>query len=599
MTSTAARRRPLAASVAVLAAALSWMVTVPTAGTPAGASPLTAVVDPALHAVQGTVKVIVQGTSSVESAVRRMGGTVTHDLPLIGGFSATVPARDVQRIAHVPGARAITLDRSTHVQGVTLGENPRGSTNNIPNVYRKVTHADQLANVGARGQGVTVALIDTGVTAMPDVANGLQTVSVDPLGQVTTPCVNFTDEPTCDDSYGHGTFMAGLIIGDGTSSNGQYTGMAPRAKVISLKIAGADGSSDVSTIIAALQWVVLNKTTYNIRAINLSLGTDSTQSYHVDPLDFAVEQAWQSGLVVDVAASNRGPAAATISDPANDPFVITVGAVDDKGTSTLNDDVLPNFSGRGPTATDGLAKPDIAAPGAHLVSLAAPGATITTQFPSTMPAPYRRGSGTSMANAVVTGLVADLISAQPTATPNRIKYELTSTARHTSASSDPLAIGAGEVDGWGALNAGIGVANVGVQPGLGTGSLEASRGTVGVVLDNGTNTVLDANAGDVTSLASGGPDGTSWWGTSWWGTSWWGGVTSGTSWWSVPSGTSWWESSPAGTSWWGTSWWEDSPYGTSWWGTSWWGASMSGVNSSTEDYGTSWWGGAWYGAWDQ
>src|SRR5947207_2338997 len=157
---------------------------------------------------------------------------------------------------------------------------------------------------------------------------------------------------------------------------------SPRAKIVSIKMAGASGSSDVSTIIAAIQWVVANRSTYGIRVLNLSLGTDSTQSYTIDPLDFAVEKAWQTGIVVNVAASNRGPAAGTVSKPADDPFVITVGAIDDNGTNGTNDDILPNFTGRGPTAADGLAKPDLVAPGAQLVSLAAPGAPITPPFPS-------------------------------------------------------------------------------------------------------------------------------------------------------------------------------------------------------------------------
>ena len=584
MAMTVARRRERSAAVAVLALALSWLIATPVGGSSLGSafgSGPAAVVDPAVRAASGTVGVIVQGTHSVESAVRDMGGRITHDLPLIGGFSARVPAGDVDRIAHLPGATAITLDRPTHVQAVPT--TPLGSTDGIPSVYKKVTHGDSLQTTGARGQGVTVALIDTGVTSLPDISGAIQRVSGDPLGLTSRPCVNFTDEPTCADSYGHGTFMAGLIAGDGTSSNGKWVGMAPRAKILSLKIAGASGASDVSTIIAALQWVVQWRSTYGIRVLNLSLGTDSTQSYTVDPLDYAVEKAWQSGIVVNVAASNRGPSAETISDPANDPFVITVGAIDDQGTAGLGDDLLPNFSGRGPTATDHLSKPDVAAPGAHLVSLAAPDASITTQFPSTMTAPYRRGSGTSMANAVVSGLVAQMLSANPSMSPDRVKYALTSTARNDGSSRDPLAVGSGVVDGAAALTAGPGLANADVVPSMGTGSLAASRGTVGVVLDDPTGTVLDASSGDLSSLAS--VEGTSWWGTSWWGTSWWDAVMNGTSWW----GTSWW-----GTSWWGTSWW-----GTSWWGTSWWGASTNGIADPSESYGTSWWGGAWYGAWDQ
>src|SRR3954451_16241656 len=401
-----------------MAAALSWMVTVP-AGSAPPAPPVSVVVDPALRAAQGvaagvdgTVGVIVRGSASAESSVRRMGGRITHDLPLIGGFSARVPARDVPRLAQLRGTTSVTLDRATHVQATT------GSTNNLPSVYTKETRADGLNKAGARGQGVTEALIDTGVSRLPDIADAIVDVATDPLGLTTKPCVNLSGEPGCADSYGHGTFMAGIIAGDGTSSGGKYVGAAPATKILSLKIAGASGAADVSTVIAAIQWVVTNRASYNIRVLNLSLGTDSTQSYTVDPLDYAVERAWDSGIVVDVAASNRGPAAYTISDPANDPFVITVGALDDKGTSGINDDVVPNFTGRGPTATDELPKPDVVAPGAHIASLAAPGAhivlvaapgpTITTQYASTMAAPSRRGPGTSMANAAVTGLVADL-----------------------------------------------------------------------------------------------------------------------------------------------------------------------------------------------
>src|SRR5207245_1877202 len=129
---------------------------------------------------------------------------------------------------------------------------------------------------------------------------------------------------------------------------------------------------------AAIQWVVSFKDRYGIKVLNLSLGTDSTQTYRTDPLNYAVERAWDSGIVVVVSASNRGPGPATISKPGDDPLVITVGAVDDRGTPGLGDDELPNFSSHGPTAADGLAKPDLVAPGGHIVSLRAPGSAIDT-----------------------------------------------------------------------------------------------------------------------------------------------------------------------------------------------------------------------------
>ena len=553
--------RRSSAVVAVFAAALSWAVTAPAASTPPRSA--AAVVDPALRSVHGTVGVIVSGARSSERAVVKAGGSITRELPIIGGYAAKVPANDLSTIARVPGVTAITWDRPTHVQSTP------GSTNNIPSVYKKVAGGVKLAAAGGNGQGVNVALIDTGVTALPDIAGAIVPLTPDVLGMPQQMCLNLSGDGTCNDMYGHGTFMAGIIAGNGSASGGQYIGMAPGAGIVSIKVAGASGASDVSTIIAALQWVVQNKATYNIRALNLSLGTDSTQSYHVDPFDFAVEQAWNAGIVVNVAASNRGPGAATISDPANDPFVITVGAIDDKGTSGLGDDVLPNFSSRGPTASDGLAKPDVVASGAHVVSLAAPGATITTQFPSTMAAPYRRGSGTSMATAVVTGTVAQMLSLNPALTPNRIKYMLMSTA-HADASNDPMAVGAGLADGWAAMSAGVGVANVGVQPGLGTGSLAASRGTVGVVLDDTNQTVLDASSGDLTSALTTFPEGSNWFGSNWFGSNWF------------------------GSNWFGSNW-----FGSNWFGSNWFGSNWFGTPDSTSDYGSNWFGSNWFGAWDQ
>src|SRR4051794_30859086 len=255
-------RRRSSAVVAVIAAALSWAVAAPAASTPPR-SPA-AIVDPALRAMHGTVGVVISGARSTEQAVVKAGGSITRELPIIGGYAAKVPANDITTIARVPGVKAITWDRPTHVQSAT------GSTNNIPSVYKKVVKGSNLSNLGGNGQGVTVALIDTGVTSsLPDIANSIVPVTTDPNGLLGGSCVNFTAE-TCDDTFGHGTFMAGLIAGNGAASNGKYVGMAPGARILSVKIAGATGASDVSTIIAALQWVVSFKAQYGIRIINLS-----------------------------------------------------------------------------------------------------------------------------------------------------------------------------------------------------------------------------------------------------------------------------------------------------------------------------------------
>jgi serine protease AprX len=599
------RRRPAAllAGAALVAALLPGTLAAHAAATPAsGISSPIASVDPALSHLRGSVGVIVQAAGgsvrSAEAATARLGGRVTRDLPIVSGFAAKLPARAVDRLAHITGVRAITLDGRLHVQASTPASTIT-TPNDLPSVYRKVVRADKLAAAGADGSGVTVALIDTGVAALPDIANRIVPVHTDPLGLMTAPCMNFSTESTCDDTYGHGTFVAGMIAGDGTSSHGKYVGAAPDANVLSVKLAGADGSADVSQTLAAIQWVVSFASTYNIRVLNLSLGTDSTQSYRVDPLNYAVEQAWKSGIAVVVAASNRGPGAATISKPGDDPFVITVGASFDAGTATLNDDSIPNFSSHGPTAADGLAKPDVLAPGTHVVSLAAPGSTISTQFPPTMAAPYRRGSGTSFANGVVSGVVADMVSANPGLTPDRIKFALMSTAR-AYPGADPMAQGSGVVDGFAALfSAPAGLANQNVPWSDGTGSLELSRGTVHVSLAgaDGTAQYVDGDASVGVQLYS--PTvllGSAWTSLNWWLAPWAGNNWTGNNW----TGNNWTGNNWTGNNWTGNNWTGNNWTGNNWTGNNWTGNNWTGNNWTGNNWtGNNWTGSAWYGVWDQ
>src|SRR5919107_2598551 len=419
--------------------------------------------------------------SAPEEAVRRLGGQVTRALPIVGGFAATVPATVAGELARLPGVRAVTPDAKLRVQGTA-------STATVRSVYPKVVRADAAWQRGITGRGVTVAVLDTGVANVPDLAGRLVQVRNDLTGR-TEPCKNLSGELDCNDRYGHGTFIAGLVAGNGASSGGKWKGVAPEASILSVKAAGADGAADVSNILAAIQWVVSFKDRYNIGVLNLSLGTDSKQDWKVDPLNYAVEQAWAAGMTVVVAASNEGPGAGTITKPADDPWVVTVGATDDRGTAGVSDDLLPDFSGRGPTA-HGLAKPDVAAPGAHVISLRAPGSTIDTRFPYYVDGSYRQGSGTSMATGVVSGAVALMLQANPGVSPDRAKYALTATSRD-AASDDPMAVGSGVVDAAAAaFSAPAGVANQGLARSNGKGSLALSRGSVQVSTDNLLGTVL-------------------------------------------------------------------------------------------------------------
>ncbi|HEV7863608.1 MAG TPA: S8 family peptidase [Acidimicrobiia bacterium] len=416
--------------------------------------------------------VIVQGTSeaAARAAVAAHQGTVTGDLWIVNGVAADVPEGEVASLEAEPGVTHVSSDVAVHVQDADPSPLHAATA-----AYSKVVGADQLWAEGVDGDGITVAVVDTGIAKVADLA-GRVIGGVDFSGG---------GDPYKDE-FGHGTFVAGLIAGDGTSSFGQYKGVAPKAKLVSIKIAGADGSSDVSHVLAAMQWAVSYRGTYGIKVLNLSLGTDSTQTYHLSPLNSAVERAWDSGIVVTVSASNNGPGAGTITKPGDDPLVVTVGAIDDVGTVGRTDDVLAGFSGQGPTTADGLTKPDLVAPGRSVIGLRAPGSAIDVAYPgSRVGSAYFKGSGTSFSTAVTSGAAALIIDREPGLSPDQVKARLLG-----SASAGP--VGNPNVDGQGSLNAyaaahagTFNAANVGVARSLGTGSIELDRGSLHVQIQTG------------------------------------------------------------------------------------------------------------------
>jgi serine protease AprX len=304
-------------------------------------------------------------------------------------------------------------------------------------------------NYGYNGSGVGVAVIDSGVTLKNDLkgANGISRVvySQDYVGGDGS------------DAYGHGTHVAGIIGANGTNSTGSaftrtFKGMAPNVNIINFRVLDQNGSGNESDVISAIQQAIALKNTYNIRVINLSLGRQVYESYTLDPLCQAVEAAWKAGIVVVVAAGNSGrdnsmgtKGYGTIAAPGNDPYVITVGAVNAHGTVSIADDSIASYSSKGPTLIDHIAKPDLVAPGNGVISLlASPTCTLATTFPKTLvknglyetsgntnaySSDYFKLSGTSMATPVVSGAAALLIQQNPGLTPDQIKARLMKTAR--------------------------------------------------------------------------------------------------------------------------------------------------------------------------
>ncbi|MBI2251782.1 MAG: S8 family peptidase, partial [Armatimonadetes bacterium] len=234
------------------------------------------------------------------------------------------------------------------------------------------------------------------------------------------------------DDYGHGTHIAGIIAGTGKISQGRYSGIAPESKIVGLKV-----DPIPSQIIKAISWAVKNKDKYNIKIINLSFGSESKSSYQDDILAKACEIAVKNGLIVVVAAGNDGPNNGTINSPGIDPLVITVGNLNDKNTITPLDDEIDFNSSRGPTPYDGLPKPDLIARGTNIISALAPNSTLANEVNSYPHIDFDKDgqddylilSGSSMATAMVSGIIALLLQANPKLTPNQIKFILMSTAK--------------------------------------------------------------------------------------------------------------------------------------------------------------------------
>ena len=332
---------------------------------------------------------------------------------ILAGEALTIPAGRLAELARDPRVQAIVLDDSVHPDSTPL------SFPLLASLYPSVDGASQAWNGGYSGAGVGIAVLDSGVSAQPDFGSRL----------VQVPLPN---QSSLGDTYGHGTFVAGVAAGLGT--DGRYVGIANGATVYGLNVGRPDGvySSDV---IAGLDWVLANHAQLNIRVINISLSENSTSSYLSNALDTAVERVWQDGVVVVVSSGNRGPNTASYA-PANDPFVITVGATDSNDTAVTSDDTVASFSSYGQTQ-DGYSKPDLLAPGRHIVSVLAAGTTLAQLAPlaNLIPGGYGMMSGTSFAAPQVAGAAAVLLEEHPGWSPNQVKALLVQTARSVSGSS--------------------------------------------------------------------------------------------------------------------------------------------------------------------
>jgi serine protease AprX len=406
------------------------------------------------------VSVIVQKadqTPQAEQSAVRLGGTITKDLHIIHAFAAVMTAAAARELAASPAVRWVSLDAPVEHSGGPI------DTTRLATAYAQTIGADRVWNEAPaylQGQGVTVAVVDSGSCQN----NGIpcdDLVGADGLSRVLTAVSVMSGQSgpgnsSPQDFYGHGSLVEGVVGSTGIGSDGKYMGIAPNVNLVSVKVADNLGQALASDVVNGLQWVLTNKATYNIRVVNLSLNSTLPESYHTSALDAAVEILWFNGIVVVVPAGNNGTA--TLYAPANDPFVITVGATDDKGTAALTDDTLASFSAYGTDET-GAVKPDLVAPGTNLISIVPKaknkiwkdhqshyiGEYAAFEY-------YMRVSGTSFSAPVVAGAAALLLQHEPNLTPDQVKYRLKATANTSWPGYNTTTAGAGYLDIYAAVH---------------------------------------------------------------------------------------------------------------------------------------------------
>src|SRR3954452_8849701 len=487
-------------------------------------------------------------------------GAAPAQASLLGGLLGTVGGL----VGGLVGVVSTALDTTTGL--LTGADWGYSSTQTSMGLVNQTVGADTVQGRGYTGKGVGVALIDSGVVPVQGLTSG--NVVNGPDLSLDNPSLQLANH----DGFGHGTHMAGIIAGnDGTATG--FKGVAPGAKLLSVKVGAYAGAVDVSQVIAGIDWVVQhrNDNGINVRVINLSYGTNGVQSYQLDPLAAAVEHAWQAGIVVVVAGGNSGTTRTSLDNPATDPFVLAVGADDTQQTASSVDDEIPTFSARGSAARH----VDLVAPGQSIVSLRNPGSVIDVEYPkAVVNTRYFKGSGSSQATAVVSGAVALLLQQHPTWTPDQVKQALTSTATLLPQATSQ-ARGAGLLDVL-AASAAVPLASTQTfTKSSGLGSLESARGTQHIG-DAGTDLTGEQDI----------------FGSPWHASSWAAASAAHTAW----SGGTWNGKAWAGSCWCGASWTSSTWSSTLWSGSDWAGTSWSAQHWSAQHWSSGYWSGTGWSA---
>jgi serine protease AprX len=439
---------------------------------------------PATHT--GARYIVQSATLTIaDQDVAGVGGKTEQNLAIINAVSAHLNPGQVARLRRTPGVRVFE-DRALTTEGnlltllspvtspvvglVSSLQTPAdGQGMLLPSLlyqtnYPMLVGADTLQQAGVTGKGVTIAVLDSGLWQDPS-----QNYSRRLLASIDV--LNGGSGPVKGDPYGHGTHVTSIAAGGAMNVSGSYLSIAPQANLVVVRAFDGTGSGRYADVIAGLNWIVANQKKYNIRVLNLSFGATPESYYWDDPVAQAVMAAWRAGIVVVTAAGNEGPTAMTIDVPGNVPYVITTGALTDNYTPyNSKDDRLASFSSAGPTY-EGFVKPELVSPGGHIVASMPSGSYLANIDPHSMLLTENlfTMSGTSMAAAVTTGVVALMLQSDPALTPDAVKCRLLASSRPGVTAQGKLAYsifqqGAGLINAVAAVNSSAtGCANVGLD----------------------------------------------------------------------------------------------------------------------------------------